>query len=156
MLTIFDLLRLTGIVAGIVVGGGLGLQTLGIIGLVVGVVVGAFVGGYVGSIPLYVALAINQRKFASMSSHELRERLVDYEDPFTLLELKSRGVKLDDDLSFISYLLTSNDPEKRQLGWEGINVCHPQQLETIPGYDPTAPVDECREKCQPLLDQLKG
>lgn len=158
MLTIFDLMRLLGTLIGIVVGGGIGLQTLGMIGLIVGVVFGAFVGGYVGSIPLLLAVKGARKKFAAITINELREKLIDDNcriPNLILLELKARGENIEHDLPFVHSLLTSEETAKRGFGWAALNSAFPEQVATIPGYDPTASVEECREKCQPLLEQLK-
>ncbi len=157
MLTLFDLLKLFGLVLGAAIGGSFGWNSLGIIGGVVGAIAGSICGGLIGQLPLAILLKLVAKKHTRLSSAQLRQQLRDDQCPIPnilLLELRRRGEDISIELPFVHSLLSSPDMHRRITGWAALTSAYPQLTAAVPDYNPTNDTDECCRTSKPLLEYV--
>lgn len=155
MFTLFDLLRVVGMLAGATAGARCGWQYFGVIGAVAGGAAGIIIGGMIGQLPLVILLKLQLRHLKKMSSFALRTGLHQDEcltPNIFLLELSRRGEDIEMERPFVYSLLTSSELSKRITGWAALTSAFPDLARSIPGYRPTKSVAECRRICESLAD----
>ena len=154
MFTLFELL---GFIGGTMLGATYGWKWLGLIGLILGGAGGFLAGGIVGRLPLIISLNVLLRKLQAMTNEELRRHMRDNDcltPNIVLLELDRRGEDIVEELPFVCSLLTSDDRSRRTFGWAALTSAFPDYVQKIPGYNPTASISTCRDKCKPLTDAI--
>ena len=155
MFTLFDLIRVLAI-AGVAVSlGAIGWNTFGTLGCVLGVAFGFVLGGIIGQLPLLVGLKWISLRFDRMTDEQLVDELHDpacLTPNILLLELNRRGYDIHRELPFVQSFLASDQMHRRTAGWAALTSALPQLAGRISGYNPTAPVADCRWKCRALLD----
>jgi len=155
MFTLFGLIRLLGTVGGATLLGAVGWKTFGVLGCVVGIPLGFILGATIGQLPLIVIMNGMSRRFDRMTNEQLVDELHEPEcltPNLLLLELNRRGYDIQRELPFVQSLLASDEMRRRTAGWAALTSAFPERVGRIPGYNPTAPTDECQAKCKPLLN----
>lgn len=156
MFTLFDLFRLLALLLGVVVGGALGAEH-GIGFAIAGGVIGCLVGAQVGALPTRLMIRIARRKFAALTVADLESQLVEtgWTPNLILMELRARGEDVSKHLPFVLQLLGHEDLPCRTKGFAALLTAFPDVAKQAPGYNPTAPVDQCRAALAPI-EQAAG
>jgi hypothetical protein len=153
MFTLFHLIRLIAIVAGVSYGWTYGNRLLGIAGAVVGVPLGFILGNIVGWIPERLALKSSVAKLRRLSEEELRAQI---RNPaccipnLFLLELNSRGLSIDEHVIDVMYMMRSDDAARRGFGWAALTSAFPELAKEVRGYRINDPVETCIQNTMPL------
>lgn len=131
-----------------------GSLLLGPWGALLGVVVGSGTGRWVGGYFEFFGLREIVKEITTSSSVRLRA-LVRSPDCLTpnmvLLELKSRGEDIGEELRVVVELLSSEDAPTRGRGWAALNSAYPELVGKVADYRLTDAPDECRRKAAALL-----
>lgn len=139
--------------AGTAAGAVLGWQWFGWIGLVAGSVLGFAVGSVVGNLPFAAATSYFRWSFSRYSLQQLRDSL--HSDDclapnLFLIELHRRGEDVSAELPLLYTRLTSEHGHQRVAALAAIQTMFPDLAQTIPDYNPNLPVEECRQRAEPL------
>lgn len=158
MFTCFHLIQLIAPLFGAIILGGYGWDNFGIVGCAIGIPSGLVLGGLVGRLPLYIAFKFLALRMGRMSDDELISELRDptcLTPNVHLLELNRRGYDIRGELPSIHSLLASESVDRRTSGWAALTSAFPDLIEKVPGYSPTAPADDCGQRCTPLLSMTE-
>jgi hypothetical protein len=97
------------------------------------------------------------RELAPLSIDELQARLCDLEcitPNFILLELKCRGVNIDEFLPVVLALLESDRSDRRTTGYAAFLSAFSQYSALLPKYNPFNETAECQAKVAVLREAL--
>lgn len=110
MFTLFDLLKLTGVVTGAVIGGCLGYQAFGWLTAIIGVPLGIIMGAFIGNLPWVAAWLWMRYDLKRCSIPELKERLQSqrFISHLLIAELVSRGEPLEQFRDYVASSLRSD------------------------------------------------
>jgi hypothetical protein len=118
MFTIFHLLQLFGIIAGIALGAQLGQWYLGLAGAIGGGFVGLLAGFVVGRLPWVIGWAWMRRDLKRSSAGDLRRRLESqyFVSHLIIAELVTRGEPVESFRDLVVRQLNSDSPDVRRFG----------------------------------------
>jgi hypothetical protein len=147
-MTLFDLLHLAAVLAGLFLGGSAGYARFGIIGAVAGSLLGGAVGFLLGNLPFALTCRWMLRSLSRQSTERLRERIASeyYISHLILAELARRGEDLGVDLPVILTLLRSDSPDERRFGFGSLSLWFPDLASRLPDFNPADSTESCREK----------
>lgn len=154
LFNIFRAIRICALIVGSAGGLGAGARLLGPWGAVLGFAVGAGVGLWAGRRCELIGMGEVVKEIMTSSSEQLRASLrsPDCMTPnLVLLELKSRGEDVRNELPVVVGLLTSEDIPTRGRGWAALNSAFPELVEKVADYRLNDSADECRRKASVLL-----
>jgi hypothetical protein len=154
-MTIFEIAPLIAAFFGISCGAKFGSE-FGQVGAWLGGLVGGILGWFCWRLPLmWLAKRLDQkRNFSSKTIEELRTILHDpnCRNPnVVLLELGTRGEKMELELPVVLNLLVSPAKETRIRGWQTLASVFPERAKIISDYRIDDSVEKCQEKVQKLL-----
>jgi hypothetical protein len=152
-ITIFQMFELSGLVSGMFVGFVL-CSHLGKVSAIIGGVLGGILGFMSGRLPLICAVKWLRRDLSGKSVAKLRAELHNPDclmPNVFLLELGSRGEKMDAELPVILGLLCSPVRERRIRGWQALASVFPERARLISDYRVDDPIEQCKEKVQKIL-----
>lgn len=156
MLTLFELLRWTLAVVGMLVLGSFGWNSLGFIGAVIGLPIGLVFGAMIGQVPLFLCLYWMAQRLNRMTEEQLLDELHAPSCPtpnLLLLELRRRGYDIYRELEYVHGLLASREVRQRTAGWAALNSAFPELVDRVSGYSPSASWEQCQANCRLLLTQ---
>jgi hypothetical protein len=146
MFTLFHLIRLISVLAGLVWGWSYGRHLFGIAGAILGAILGFVIGNIIGYIPEWLALKTIVPKLSKMSEEELRRKISDpecYIPNLILLELNSRGLNIDNHLADVLNMLRSDDSSRRGFGWAALTSAFPDATKEVKTYDINDSIEKC-------------
>lgn len=157
-MTIFHVLVMCGLVFGALLGYRVGVHAGVVIGGITGVF-GALLGVILARIPLLLTLRWIKRAFQSKSSKELRAMLG---NPLALgpnailLELRSRGEDISQDLPTVMQMLVSPSQLRRRQGWYALASAFPELARQSKDYRDGDTPQECAEKIKRVSGQVSA
>ena len=153
MFTLFHLVQLLAVGAGLVLGAVVGNSWFGWAGLLGGAILGAFTGIFIGRLPAAIASYYAAGEFRRMTVSDLHEYLRGPVWPayhMAFAELARRGMDVSNDFEVVRNLLEADDISKRTHGAAILRAHFPSMAAQISDYDPNEAVEVCREKLAKL------
>ena len=148
--SLFVLLHLVSVMAGVLVGGSVGLTHFHTLGMIMGALLGFLVGALVGSLPNWLGKQWMFRSIQKSSTAELKACLHQGEWNFyqtmALLQLAARNEDVSGELPRIMGMLESDTTLTRVYGWDALRIVYTEVSQRIEDYNPHAPTVECRLK----------
>jgi hypothetical protein len=154
MITLFDVVPFLGLIGGGVVGHALGAR-LGVAPGFGGTLLGAVLGYWFGRLSVRLMLRWWDRDFLKRRTvAQLRRMLWNPNLPdvtAVLLELGSRGEKLDQELPLVLDRLSSPQQEICSRAWRALQVVYPSHAKLVSEFR----VEDPPERCKQLTERLK-
>lgn len=147
--TLALLLHAIAIGSGCLVGGGVGYDAFGWLGLLLGGAAGLVAGALLGRIPDLLGTRWMLRSVARTPTDELRRQVAfradwDFGKTLALLHLADRGEKVDSYLPEFLHQLGSPDVLRRVYAWDALRLVFPATAARYPSFDPWASTEACR------------
>ena len=155
MCTVFHLLSLVGFLGGSALGVLGGAKLFGVSGGIAGCLLGGAFGFALGQIPSLLVLRLIARDLTAKTTAELRAYLENPNCPtpnLVLLELRSRGEDIRQELPVVLDMLSANDVGRR--GWAALTSAYLELVPQLGDYRLEDPVDECRKKAGRLRSMV--
>jgi hypothetical protein len=153
--TLFGLIRIAFVMAGIVIGGSWGSAWFGSVGGFTGGALGVIVGYIIGGVPYALSIRTLQNSLDKETDLQLRDRIASgkeyYISHLLLAQLMKRGQDVTDMLPSIVDLLESESSDRRRFGWGSLKFAFPEIASKISTFHPNGDLQE-RTK---LLARLK-
>lgn len=155
--TIFEMVPLMGILFGILFGITVGSHfgvVAGGFGALIGAVVGGILGRIGGRLLLMGIVQLLHRDFSKKTVEQLRTMLHDpncLAPNVVILELGTRGEKMEQELPVVLDLLCSPVRDRRIRGWHALASVFPERAKIISDYRIDDSVEKCQEKVQKIL-----
>lgn len=157
-MTIFDVLTLCGLIFGTVLGYRFGAHAGAVVG-VLGAALGAAFGLILARLPYLLALISTKRSLRRRASSDLRALLADphfLAPNVVLLELKSRGEDISDDLPQVLDMLVDSSQQRRRRGWHALASAFPEVARRLGDYRNRDTVENCKEKIARVRSEGSG
>lgn len=146
--SLFDVLIVCGLLAGIGIGYKNGHAGFGMVGGIAGAVVGGAVGLIVGRLPYLLISYFIEHSLDKEDSQRLRVRLRSGKEYFIthllLGQLMKRGESVIDELPMVVSLMKSESNDQRRLGWGALKLAFPEVASKVSDYRPMDSTDKCR------------
>jgi hypothetical protein len=127
-----------------------GASRFGWLGGILGGVAGILIGHVIGVIPDWLSTRFMFRYIAKSSDEKLWRILNlgfwNFYQTLALLQLAARGRDVRTELPRIVTMLESDDKLERVYGWDALQLVFTEEAKKVPGYDPWAATDECRQR----------
>ena len=146
MMTLFDLLRVTGACVGVWYAASWAYREWGWPAAVVAGALGYAIGTILGRLPYVAVRALMLRGFELSSDDRLRGRLEGeyYISHLLIAELVSRGEPAEQFRGYVAGLLQSEDPDRRRFGTRAASVWFPDLVAGSPETRKAAERNEWR------------
>jgi hypothetical protein len=155
-MTIFDMIPLMGMLFGMLFGIKVG-SPFGVVAGGFGALIGALVGGILGRMGgrllLMGTVKLLHRDFSKKTVEELRTMLHDpncLAPNVLILELGTRGEKMEQELPVVLGLLCSPMRDRRIRGWHALASVFPERAKIVSDYRIDDPVEKCQEKIRKI------